>query len=358
MDRALTLAWRGWGRVVPNPLVGAVVVKGGKVIGEGWHQEFGGPHAEVTALRDAGSEARDATVYVTLEPCTHHGKQPPCVVALIQAGVARVVFAVADPNPQAGGGRARLEAAGVTVEAGVRELEARAQNAIFLYRFAGRPRPFLALKLATTLDGLIADQAGHSRWISGAEARDYVHWLRAGFEAIGVGGHTACVDNASLTVRGPIEPRIPPERVIFDRRAELPGTLTLIRTAREIPTILVTTTVVPSHRVQDLEANGVVVCRAQSLADGLKQLWDRGIGSLLVEGGGRLAGALLSAGLVDRFYWIQAPVWLGDTGVRAVADLHPSSLVEAERWSVVERRGLGQDTLLVVDRGEASSPAS
>jgi diaminohydroxyphosphoribosylaminopyrimidine deaminase/5-amino-6-(5-phosphoribosylamino)uracil reductase len=358
MDRALTLAWRGWGRVAPNPLVGAVIVKGGRVLGEGWHQEFGGPHAEVAALREAGSDARGGTAYVTLEPCSHQGKQPPCVEALIGAGVSRVVFAVGDPNPQAAGGRTRLEAAGVKVEGGVREAEARAQNASFLHRFAGRPRPFVALKLATTLDGMIADQAGRSRWISGEEARDYVHWLRAGFEAIGVGGHTASVDNASLTVRGSIEPRVPPQRVIFDRRAEFPGNLTLIRTAREIPTILVTTTVVPSHRVQDLEGNGVVVLRTQNLAEGLERLWDRGIGSLLVEGGGRLAGALLSAGLVDRFYWIQAPVWLGDAGIRAVADLPPASLLEAERWSVVERRSLGQDTLLVVERGDACSPAS
>jgi diaminohydroxyphosphoribosylaminopyrimidine deaminase / 5-amino-6-(5-phosphoribosylamino)uracil reductase len=209
----------------------------------------------------------------------------------------------------------------------------------------------VALKLATSLDARIADQTGHSRWISGDHARDYVHWLRAGFDAIGVGAHTARTDDASLTVRGEVEPRRAPIRVVFSRHGEIPERLALVRTAREVPTIVLTETHRPSSRLADLAEAGVEVEWAGSLTEGLALLRQRGIESLLVEGGGRLAGALLEQGLVDRYYWIQAPVWLGDSGIPAVAGFPGASLMEAERWHVVERRALGQDTLLVVDRG-------
>ena len=357
MGRALTLAWRGWGRVAPNPLVGAVVLQGDTVVGEGWHAEFGGPHAEVVALRQAGPAALGATIHVTLEPCSHQGKQPPCTETLIRSGVRRVVAATADPNPAAQGGAERLRAAGIAVEIGLREEEAKGQNALFLHRWQGIDRPFVALKLATTLDGRIADEDGRSRWISGDVARDYVHWLRAGFDAIGVGGHTARTDDASLTVRGAIEPRVAPRRVIFDRSGHLPGTLALVRSALEIPTLLLTQVGGPSAHLAELEAQGVLVYRTNSLADGLGLLWQAGVTSLLVEGGGRLAGALLSADLVDRYYWIQSPIWLGADAMAGVVGLPSTTLMEAERWGVVERRALGQDTLLVVDRN-ACSPGS
>lgn len=350
MGRALTLAWRGWGRVAPNPLVGAVVLQGETVVGEGWHAEFGGPHAETIALMQAGPAAVGATVLVTLEPCSHQGKQPACTDALIRAGVRRVVAAIADPNPQAQGGAQRLGAAGITVEIGLREEEAKADNALFLHRWQSLNRPYVALKLATTLDGRIADADGRSRWISGDDARDYVHWLRAGFDAIGVGGHTARTDDSSLTVRGTIEPRVTPRRVIFDRAGHLPPTLALVRSAREIPALLLTQASGPSAHLAELEAHGVLVYRINSLGDGLRVLWEEGITSLLVEGGGRLAGALLGADLVDRYYWIQSPVWLGDDGLPGIVGLPGTTLMEAERWGVVERRALGQDTLLVVDR--------
>lgn len=357
MGRALELAWRGWGRVAPNPLVGAVVVRNGAIVGEGWHAEFGERHAEPAALAMAGAAARGATLYVTLEPCNHTGKQPPCAEALIAAGVARVVVAMPDPNPEAQGGALRLRAAGIPVEIGCRGEEAAVQNAIFLHRFSEPRRPFLALKLATTLDGRIADHGGRSRWISGGEAREYVHWLRAGFDAIGVGGHTARTDDASLTVRGPVEPRVAPQRVVFDRLAELPSTLALVKTAGQVPTTLVTTLSASLTRTEPLEAAGVRVIRAATLAVALQGLHEEGVGSILVEGGGRLAGRLLGEGLVDRYYWIQSPLWLGDSGIPAIAELPGTSLVEAERWQVVDRRALGQDTLLVVDR-EPCSPAS
>lgn len=357
MGRALELAWRGWGRVAPNPLVGAVVLQGDQVVGEGWHAEYGDLHAEAAALRKAGSAARGATVVVTLEPCNHRGKQPPCTEALIAAGVAQVIVAAADPNPVAGGGADRLRAAGIQVALGLRGDEARAQNAVFFHEHREPARPFVALKLATTLDARIADHAGRSRWISGDEARDYVHWLRAGFDAIGVGAHTATVDDASLTVRGPVEPRRPPVRVVFSRQGDVSASLGLVRSAREIPTILVAASHGPTGRIAPLEEAGVEVLWVTSLMEGLGMLRQRGISSLLVEGGGRLAGALLKEGLVDRYYWIQSPVWLGDAGVPAVTGLPGTTLVEAERWEVVERRALGQDTLLVLDR-EPCSPAS
>jgi diaminohydroxyphosphoribosylaminopyrimidine deaminase/5-amino-6-(5-phosphoribosylamino)uracil reductase len=358
MGRAIQLAWRGWGRVAPNPLVGAVLLQGDTIIAEGYHAEFGDLHAELAALRVAGERARGATLVVTLEPCNHLGKQPPCAPALVSAGVRRVVAALADPNPEADGGLERLAEAGVAVELGLRADEVRAQNAIFLHRWRGLARPFVALKLATTLDGRIADPSGRSRWISGEAARDFVHWLRAGFDAIGVGGFTARTDDAALTVRGEVQPRKPPLRVVFDRMGELPQSLTLVRTARDLPTVLVTQALAPPHRLAQLEDAGVIVHRVKSLADGLGVLYRSGIGSILIEGGGRLAGALLASGLVDRYYWIQSPVWVGDEGVPAVSGLPGVSLVEAERWRVVDRRALGEDTLLVVDREAGCSPAS
>ena len=350
MARALDLAWRGWGRVQPNPLVGAVILNNGELVGEGWHPEFGDRHAERVALADAGERARRATMIVTLEPCSHHGKQPPCTDAIIDSGISRVVAALSDPNPVAAGGSERLRAAGVEVELGFQADAAAAQNAIFLHSLRGTGRPFVALKLATTLDGHIADGYGRSRWISGEPARQFVQWLRAGFDAIGVGGRTARVDDPSLTVRGPVHPRIPPKRVVFDRAADLGPQLTLVRTAADVPTVAVVAPGAESARIRRLESAGVRVVRATSLAEALGALHHEGIGSLLIEGGGQLAGALLSAGLVDRYYWLQAPIWLGDNAVPAVAGLPPRELDRAERWRVVERRAMGQDTLLVLDR--------
>lgn len=357
MGRALELAWRGWGRVSPNPLVGAVLLQDRAVVAEGWHAEYGEPHAEAIALAASGGRARGATLVVTLEPCTHAGKQPPCTDAIIAAGVRRVVAAAADPNPEAAGGATVLRAAGIEVELGLRAEEAAAQSASFFHAYKGLARPFVALKLATTLDGRIADHGGRSRWISGPEARDYVHWLRAGFDAIGVGGHTARTDDASLTVRGELQPRHPPRRIIFDRLGELPTDSALVRTAAQIPTILMTTPSAPTARLAPLEAAGVIVQRPPTLAAGFQALRMLGIGSMLVEGGGRLAGQFLAQGLVDRFYWIQSPLWLGESGVPAVAGLPGNTLVEAERWRVVERRPLGEDTLLVADR-ESCLPES
>jgi diaminohydroxyphosphoribosylaminopyrimidine deaminase/5-amino-6-(5-phosphoribosylamino)uracil reductase len=351
MAHALDLAWRGWGRVHPNPLVGAVVLSEGAVVGEGWHAEFGNRHAEPVALDRAGERARGATLVVTLEPCDHRGKQPPCTEAIVRAGIRRVVAAMADPNPQAMGGAARLGAHGLEVRVGLARETAAAQNAIFLHRFRNPTRPFVALKLATSLDGRIADASGHSRWISGDAARDYVHWLRAGFDAIGIGGRTARADNPQLTVRGSVIPRVVPRRVVFDAGADLDSDLTVVSTARETPTTVVSGIQASPETLARLAGAGVTTIEAPSLEEALRSLRRDGVCSLLVEGGGRLAGTLLGLGLVDRYYWIQSPIWLGDRGVPATAGLPSDPIARAHRWTVVERRALGDDTLLVLDCG-------
>lgn len=350
MSHALKLAWRGWGRVSPNPLVGAVLLGRDGAVGEGWHAEFGGPHAEVNALTAAGDKARGATLVVTLEPCAHHGKTAPCTDAIRAAGIRRVVAAVRDPDPDARGGLEVLKRAGVETEIGLLGDEAAAQNAAFLSTRLQTDRPFVALKLATSIDGRIADAGGSSQWISGPEAREHVHWLRAGFDAIAVGGTTALTDNPQLTARGDVTPRRPPVRIVFDRRAMLNLGVLLVQTAREVPTWVVASPQAPAANVSVLEANGVRVFRPDTVAQGFAQLRLAGIQSLLCEGGGALGAKLLVEGLVDRLYWVQAPVWLGEAAVPAFPGVPAFALTEAPRWVVVERRALGSDTLLVLDR--------
>jgi len=350
MHRAIELAWQGWGRVAPNPMVGAVVLADGKTVGEGWHAEFGRPHAEIVALDAAGVKARGSTLVVTLEPCTHQGKTPPCTHAIIAAGIRRVVVALRDPNPAASGGVEALRREGIEVEVGVLADEAAAQNAVFLCARQRTDRPFVALKLATSIDDRIADAEGRARWISGEAARQWVHWLRAGYDAIGVGGTTALTDNPHLTVRGAITPRRPPVRVVFDRRAMLNSGVHLVATAREIPTWVMASPDAPLSNAAILESSGVKVMRPRDLAEGLVQLRREGIESLLCEGGGALGAKLLADGLVDRLYWVQAPIWLGDEGIPAFPGVPSHPLPEAPRWIPVARQALGADTLLVLDR--------
>jgi len=350
MRRALDLAWRGWGRVSPNPIVGAVVLRGNETVAEGWHAEFGGPHAELNALHAAGENAKGGTLVVTLEPCAHHGKTPPCTDAIRAAGIRRVVAAIRDPDPDARGGFEVLKRAGIETRVGPLAEEAAAQNAPFLFSRQQTDRPYVALKLATSIDGRIADAGGSSQWISGPEARDHVHWLRAGFDAIAVGGTTALMDNPQLTARGGLQPRKPPVRIVFDRRAMLNLGVSLVQTAREVPTWVVASPEAPIANVSVLEGNGVRVFRPETLAQGLAQLRLAGIQSLLCEGGGALGTKLLADGLVDRLYWVQAPVWLGEGAVPAFPGIPAYALADAPRWVVVERRPLGSDTLLVLDR--------
>ena len=345
MRRALDLALRGWGQTAPNPMVGAVVVKQGRVVGEGWHERFGDVHAEVNALRVAGDDARGATLYVSLEPCNHHGKTPPCTEAIIAAGISRVVMAAADPNPLAAGGRERLRAAGVDVDAGVEEEAALEINAPFFHAFRAE-RPWVVLKLAVSLDGAISDASRTKAWLTGPESRREVHRLRAGHDAVAVGIGTVLADDPQLTVRDGDSPRVAPRRIVFDRSARLPMASALVRTAHETP-VLVITHDPDGERVDALRAAGVEIIDASTLDDALARVAARGVRSLLVEGGAALAGSLLSKGLVDRLIIFQAPVVLGAGALNAFAHVNAPSAAEARRLRVVSRRRFGDDVMTV-----------
>jgi diaminohydroxyphosphoribosylaminopyrimidine deaminase/5-amino-6-(5-phosphoribosylamino)uracil reductase len=349
MRRALVLARRGWGRTAPNPMVGAVVVRDGEIVGEGWHAEYGGPHAEVIALEAAGERARGSTVYITLEPCSHAGKTPPCTKALIRAGVSRVVCALRDPNPVASGGALHLEEAGIEVAFGLEEADAFELNAPFFHTLTSA-RPFITLKLATSIDGAIADASGQSRWLTGDAARRYVHRLRAGHDAIAVGAGTAIADDPSLTVRSGRHPRLPPTRIVFDRRARLPLKSKLVRTAHDVRTIVIVGNA-SSPEGHALADAGVHVMEGRVLQDSLRDLRSLGVRSILVEGGAELAGALLAEALVDRMIIFQAPVVLGAGARSAFAHVPTRSLRDASRWRVIDRRMIGQDLMTVYAPG-------
>lgn len=351
MRRALVLARRGWGRTAPNPMVGAVVVQDGRIVGEGWHAEYGGPHAEVVALAAAGVRARGSTVYVTLEPCAHTGNTPPCTEALVRGGVSRVVCAVRDPNPVAAGGAQRLEAAGIEVAVGLEEADATELNASFFHALTSA-RPFITLKMATSIDGAIADATGRSQWLTGEAARRYVHRLRAGHDAIAVGVGTAIADDPSLTVRSGRRPRVPPTRIVFDRRARLPVTSSLARSARGLRTIAVVADAA-SDQARSLADAGVELVEASTLDAALRALRDLAVRSMLVEGGAELAGALLAEALVDRMIIFQAPIVLGSGAPSAFAHVPAHALPEAPRWRVVGRRAIGQDLMTVYAPGAA-----
>lgn len=350
MELAVRLAWRGWGRTGANPMVGAVVLQGGEVVGEGFHAEFGGPHAEVVALQQAGERGRGGDLIVTLEPCRHHGKTPPCIEAILTHGIRRVVFAAADVDPRARGGALHLRTAGVRVEHGLLEADVHRQNALFFHRFKPAGRPFVALKLAMSLDARIADHQRKSQWITGAIAREFVHWLRAGFDAIGVGAGTVKADDPQLSPRGSIVPLKPPLRVIFDRRAETPTDAKVVKTARTQPTVVFAGAAADPSRTDALRRHGVDVMQAEGLKAQLASLPSRGVNGLLIEGGGVLAGRLLAEDLVDRMFVIQAPLLLGNGGVSAFGELPGAQLDTVKRWKVSGRRALGEDHLTVLDR--------
>jgi diaminohydroxyphosphoribosylaminopyrimidine deaminase/5-amino-6-(5-phosphoribosylamino)uracil reductase len=345
MRRALVLARRGWGQTAPNPMVGAVVVRGGGVVGAGWHARFGEAHAEVMALAEAAEMARGSDVYVTLEPCTHHGKTPPCADALIAAGVRRVVIAHADPNPAAAGGAARLRAAGIEVVEGVAHDEAAELNAPFLFQQRHAARPFVTLKLALSLDGAIAAADRAQRWLTGESARRAVHRLRAGADAVAVGIGTVLADDPALTVRHGRRPRVAPRRIVFDRTARLPATSRLARTARKVP-VEVLAESPDAGRSAALEALGVTVHQAGGLGQHLGALRARGVGHLLVEGGAGIAEALLTSDAVDRLVIFQAPVLLGAGALAGFGTAVPPDEA-AGKWVIVERRSFGDDQMTI-----------
>ena len=341
MARAVELARGGWGQVAPNPLVGAVVVREDRAVGEGFHARYGEAHAEVGALQAAGSRARGATLYVTLEPCAHFGKTPPCVDAIVASGVSRVVVAVRDPNPQAAGGIERLQAAGVTVDVGVGAEAAAEQNAAFLAGFA-RTRPWVTLKMAVTLDGAIADGTHTTSRVTGPAARRYAHQLRAGHDAVAVGMATVRIDDPQLTVREGPAPRVPPTRVIFSRNGRLSLASTLANSLRQGPVVVTAYEVDPGYE-HLLRQAGVDVVVGGDLPEVLDALGARGIRSMLVEGGAVLAAALLEARLVDRLVLVQAPVVFGQGSLGAFSHVVARRAEDAPRWRVVSREVLGDD---------------
>jgi diaminohydroxyphosphoribosylaminopyrimidine deaminase / 5-amino-6-(5-phosphoribosylamino)uracil reductase len=344
MRRAIRLAAHGLGSTSPNPVVGCVVLDtAGRVAGEGWHERAGGPHAEVNALAAAGERARGGTAVVTLEPCAHTGRTGPCVQALIDAGVARVVYAVADPNPVAGGGAAALDAAGVEVHGGLLAEEAAAGNEAWLTSVL-RHRPFVLWKYAATLDGRVAAADGTSRWITGPRARADVHRLRAEADAVVVGSGTLHADDPHLAARGDHHGTRPqPLRVVLDTRATTkPGCRVLDSAA---PTLIC---VARDADAAHLPAGTVL--RLPRAADGrgldltavLAALHERGVRSVLLEGGPTLAGAFLAAGLVDKVVGYLAPVLLG-AGPAALGGAGITTLADALRLDVAESVPLGAD---------------
>ncbi len=351
MAVALGLARRGLGRVWPNPSVGCVVVKDGRVVGRGWTQPGGRPHAETEALRRAGAAARGATVYISLEPCAHHGKTPPCADALIDAGVARAVVAIEDPFPRvAGRGCERMRSAGIDDVAGVGQDAAAALNAGFFMRIHDA-RPLFTLKTASTLDGRIATHTGESHWITGAPARARGHAMRASADAVMVGIGTALADDPRLDCRLPGLADRSPVRIVVDSRSRLPLTSRLVRTARETPTWLLTLAGQNARHRAFADA-GVEVIEVAPDVDGnldlevsASALGGRGLTRVLVEGGGRLAAGLLRTGLVDRLVWFRAPRLIGGDGLPATEAFGVDRLDEAPAFRRIAVVGLGDDVM-------------
>lgn len=356
MRRALTLAANGWGRVAPNPLVGAVIAQGSRVVGSGYHREYGADHAEVEALRSAGRRAAGGTLYVNLEPCHHHGKTPPCTEAILAAGVRRVVIGCPDPHLEAAGGAAALRAAGIEVLEGIEREASERLNSPFLW-YAREGTPWVAVKLAMSLDGKIARVPGERTAVTGEATWDEVHALRAGFDAILVGRATVETDDPSLTVRGRVRPRVPPTRVVLDPRLRLSAGAGLVRSVAEAPLLVLSGPGADPGRREHLESAGAEVVSVGTDSDGgfdlremVAVLVSRGIRSVLVEGGGRTVASLMDAGLVHLMYIFIAPRLFGAKGVPAFPDVAEPAW---GKWRTQRIRRVGEDVLLVLDRPAA-----
>jgi diaminohydroxyphosphoribosylaminopyrimidine deaminase / 5-amino-6-(5-phosphoribosylamino)uracil reductase len=358
MQLALTLGRRGQGRTWPNPAVGAVVVKDGVIVGRGWTQPGGRPHAEPDALKRAGEAARGATLYVTLEPCSHFGKSPPCVDAVIASGIARVVSAIEDPNPEvAGQGHAKLRAAGIVVDVGPGAAEAARDHAGHFRRIRDK-RPHVILKLAVSADDKIG-AAGHKPvTITGEAARTRVHLLRAQCDAILVGIGTVLADDPVLTCRLPGMEAFSPVRVVLDRALRVPGTSRLVHSARRTPLWIMTSDFADAPAAMKLGAAGAQVFRVAAtstppgldLPEVLRALSERGISRLMVEGGARVASSFVSAGLVDEAWLLRGPDTVGADGVPALDALPLSALTGSPALKVRASESVGKDTLTIYER--------
>jgi diaminohydroxyphosphoribosylaminopyrimidine deaminase/5-amino-6-(5-phosphoribosylamino)uracil reductase len=344
MRRALELARRGEGAVEPNPMVGAVLVRDGVIVGEGWHERFGEAHAEVNAIAAAGDRARGATMYVTLEPCCHHGKTPPCTDAVIRAGIVRVVAAMADPFPHvAGGGLKQLRDAGMARDVGVLEAESRRLNAPYL-TLVEKGRPFVHAKWAMTLDGKIATRTGHSKWISGEEARARAHALRGRMDAIIVGAGTVRLDDPLLTARrdGPRKPT----RIVMSRDGRLPDTCQLLQTAKQTP-VLIAGGQITSARQAHLRDAGCEVLTIATIAELLAELGKRRFTNVLVEGGAAVLGSFRDAGLIDMVHVFVAPKLVGGlAALTPIAGVGATTIDAGLRVADWECEKIGKDFYL------------
>lgn len=355
MSRALRLARRAQGQTSPNPLVGAVVVRAGRVVGQGYHRRAGWPHAEIEALRQAGARARGSTLYVSLEPCNHHGRTPPCCDAILGAGVSRVVAAMRDPNPRTNGrGLSRLRRAGVRVRLGVLEHEARRMNEPFAKAMRTR-LPMVIAKVGQSLDGKIATARGQSRWITSAAARRYGHRLRAQTDAILVGINTVLADDPLLNVRGARQRRGRPVKVIVDSHLRLPPRARCLSKASPAPTLIATLRR-PTSRNTALTRHGADILTLRSSGDRVplralcRALAQRGIQSLLIEGGGEVLASALKERLVDRIVWCIAPVLIGGrTAPGSVGGQGIARLTQAVRLREVSVRRMGTDLCVEAD---------
>lgn len=352
MRIALGLAARGLGNTWPNPAVGCIIVRDGRILGRGWTQIGGRPHAETVALQQAGDAARGATAYVTLEPCSHHGRTPPCAESLIAAGIARCVVALEDPDARVSGkGLAQLREAGIAVSEGcLAHAAAELNNGFLLSR--DRNRPAVTLKLAVSLDGRIGTHTGDSKWITSPLSRMRSHLLRAQHDAVMVGSNTALQDDPDLTCRLPGLPKRAGVRIVLDGRLRLSLTSKVVVTAKDTPTWLITRDDVDGARRKAFEECGVEIIAVEAdeagfpdLPQAFAQLADRGLTRILVEGGGKLAASLIRADLVDRMIWFRAPSVIGGDGLPAIAAFGIDTVAEAPRWQRVRADILGNDLL-------------
>ncbi|MEE9317408.1 MAG: bifunctional diaminohydroxyphosphoribosylaminopyrimidine deaminase/5-amino-6-(5-phosphoribosylamino)uracil reductase RibD [Rhodospirillales bacterium] len=355
MRSALALARRGLGVAWPNPAVGCILVRqdlGDRIVGRGWTQPGGRPHAETEALDRAGSLAQGATAYVTLEPCDHEGETPPCTQALIAAGIVRAVMALEDPDPRVSGkGIKRLQEAGIDTATELCGDEARYLNAGFIMRVT-LGRPLFTLKTATTLDGRVATAKGQSKWITGALARAFAHGLRADHDAIMIGIGTALADEPALTCRLPGMEEKSPVRIIADSQLRLPPESSLAKTAKEIPTWVVTAPGPGKDKKKALEAQGIQVIEAETDDNGrpdldwvAAELGRRGLTRVVVESGGKLAAALVKRDLIDRLAWFRSPKLIGDDGRGAVAAFGIDGVAQAPAFVRDSISDAGQDVL-------------
>jgi diaminohydroxyphosphoribosylaminopyrimidine deaminase/5-amino-6-(5-phosphoribosylamino)uracil reductase len=357
MQLALALGRRGQGRTWPNPAVGAVVVKDGVIVGRGWTQAGGRPHAEPEALGRAGEAARGATLYVTLEPCSHFGKSPPCVDAVIAAGISRVVSAIEDPNPEvAGQGHAKLRAAGLLVDVGLCAAEAAHDHAGHFRRIRDR-RPHVILKLAVSADDKIAAAGHQTVAITGEAAKTRVHLLRAHCDAIMVGIGTVLADDPLLTCRLPGMAARSPVRIVLDRALRTPGASKLVHSARQTPLWVAAAETAEAAAAMKLGAAGGQVIRVATAAGSpgldlpavLAALSEKGITRLMVEGGARVASSFVAAGLVDEVWLLRGPGHVGADGVAALGALPLSSITQSPAYRVRASETLGKDTLTIYE---------